>query len=482
MNKLSLFFTDKLISILVGTLFLTVLFLPYFRISSAGPGVEIIDLFLPLLLFIFVLKCKELSQKKIFYFLLIFASIILISIFVNARHKNIRDYYELFKLLKFALIIGLFSFVSYQEFLKKWIRPTFIILVVFNLVHYFGLFGFNDFLGEHYQAGERMSSFGYNSIGQPTYKRMLGFPCNPNNNAIVFLFFAAYFLPKRGTKFHFSTLTWFAVATVMLFLCQSRTALLAIGIILIIYSIPLIRTEFKKLGLVVGSVALSFLVSTIITRSSVGNEWRPSNYVNTYRLDYADSSANDSIIKFRAFNDPLKMYSRYSDSLDPRVIYLSTEFDTFDELRHGSTYMETLMDGSAFNTNSVQGRLIIWRKLWKMIKKKPIFGHGPYKEYFYNNGLYAESEYVLITWRYGFVGLGFYVFFLLYLLRLSYRRRRSETGMILFVSTLIMLISGLTNNPFSHQMIIILFGMSIGFFLNHLMNEKKKATPSQDQS
>ena len=125
---------------------------------------------------------------------------------------------------------------------------------------------------------------------------------------------------------------------------------------------------------------------------------------------------------------------------------------------------------NAFNTNvaelgSVRGRLETWRMLGNMIKKKPWLGHGPFKQYFYDNELYAESEYLLQTWRYGIPGLSFFMAKLIFPLILLKKWIQKDSVKKLFLFTVVILVTSLTNNPLQDRNILVLIALMLGLAL-----------------
>lgn len=125
---------------------------------------------------------------------------------------------------------------------------------------------------------------------------------------------------------------------------------------------------------------------------------------------------------------------------------------------------------NAFNTNvaelgSVRGRLETWRMLGNMIKKKPWLGHGPFKQYFYDNELYAESEYMFQTWRYGIPGLSFFMAKLIFPLILLKKWIQKDSVKKLFLFTVVILVTSLTNNPLQDRNILVLIALMLGLAL-----------------
>ena len=440
----------RLFDILAIVIFITLLFFPFIRVADGFPGFEIIDILLPVLLLLFIKNYSKIQHKKIYLFLAGFSGYVLLTIAINGRLGQLRDYFEIIKILKFGMVIFLFSFVSTKEFSEKWIRPVFIALVVLNFVHYFELFRLNYLLEHYYQAGERLARFGKNSLGQPTTKRMLGFACNPNYNSIIFLFFVVYFIPKLKEKVKKVDLIYFGVAMTMVFLCQSRTALLATTCVLLVYGILTVRSEFKKLVLVTLIILSTFGLSTIIAKVSI-NTGGSGHYIS-------DVNGGDSTLV---------------DNLDSTNVY---KYEINDD-----TYTESLIDGSAFESNSLQQRLAIWKHLWGMIMNKPLFGHGPYKEYFYDNKLYSESEYFMIAWRYGFIGLIVFLIFFIFPVKIASARLNSKFGLTLLLFAVVLAVSCSTNNAFSHKTIIVLYGMCIGLFIGSTKTEKESSESEENK-
>ena len=132
---------------------------------------------------------------------------------------------------------------------------------------------------------------------------------------------------------------------------------------------------------------------------------------------------------------------------------------------------------SLVENGSIRGRIEIWSYLWEMIKKKPFWGYGINKEFFYVNYLYSENEYILITWRYGIIGLLGYLTMLLGPL-IYYRNKinfhKSPKNIFYLFIILIFGINALTNNPMSDPVLQLIFAVSTGAFLSQFeLNEKK---------
>lgn len=104
--------------------------------------------------------------------------------------------------------------------------------------------------------------------------------------------------------------------------------------------------------------------------------------------------------------------------------------------------------------------------MWEMIKQKPVMGYSPYKDYFYNNNLYSENEYVLYTWRYGILGLISYISILWTSFYLSFKKRFFKHGFYLCMFTIVLAITAITNNPLCDTMIYMMYAFMAGLFFS----------------
>jgi O-antigen ligase len=144
---------------------------------------------------------------------------------------------------------------------------------------------------------------------------------------------------------------------------------------------------------------------------------------------------------------------------------LATSFFQF------TSYNNSLLDGTAFHSGSARGRLETWNMLGKMIIEEPLFGHGPYKEFFYQNKIYSENEYILMTWRYGLLGLLIYLSIFL----LPFKKIVASANEIPLKGSfmlIMMMVSAMTNNPLTERNIELLFCIGIAWiFQRHQTKE-----------
>ena len=320
-----------------------IFFVPYIPISNSFfvPVEEVFVGFIALRLMV-----KRFFWLDKFVILLsLFAGFILFSIVINSHRTELREYFELFKIFKLGILylfaIYLFYGTKKLSGIVKFVNITFILLVVFNFLHYFNVWNFNDHVTILYDPDERDTLyFGLNSLGFPAAKRMIGTMGNPNDNSILFLLFFAFYLSRlmvsEAKKKLFSIYSLlFLLATLMVLLCQSRTGIL-IGIV--IFIIGLFQRKLTKDVLVeLMIIGLAIVLMYIISINSM-------QYLTNTKLRLQDNS-------------------------------------------------------------SVMGRWEIAQKLFLEWTHKPIFGYGPNKTYMYENKIYPENEYLFHMWRYGITGL-----------------------------------------------------------------------------
>jgi O-antigen ligase len=410
---------------LTAIFFLVFVFtLPFIPVSSTLPKFSASDIFFPVIamLVLWKNKIKDLLYISGFTITLLFSVYILFTILMNYNSNSYRDYFEIFKYFKFGFVFVFFATLTFEFNYKKIFNVIFYFILIFNFCHYFDIFNFNYYIEPLYSSGLHLKYFGINTLGLPDSKRMLGTLGNPNNNAILFLFFCIFYFPGPSSKLKENI--HFYLSFLGLVACQSRTGFLAFIIVFISY-IVLNGMPWKKL-----LVHVLVLVFCIFSFSVVENT-----------LNYALDFAQDDTI-----------------SIDEAA---------------GTKYLSTLASEDIENTGSVTHRLYVWNYLFEMILENPVIGHGPNKNFFYENKIYSENEYVLIIYRYGFLGVVLYLFWLTNFAIKSFSFRRTHLGACVLFFTIGLLVISLTNNPISESTIFILFAVISGLFVNSL---RKSAT------
>jgi len=388
--------------------------LPYFSFKF-----QFIDFLMPFFAGIIIykkwFKNWNLMYVKNFLFLI---SVICLSIIVNKQWFVINDWFEIYKVIKWLLVFVVFKELCGQKMNTTIIDIIFVCLLIFNFLHYYNLFNFNETVMPLYCGADskHLAFFGLNSIGLPSTKRMLGTMGNPNNNAILFLFFMLFYLPKERWK---NKDTCFFVLCLIAFLaCQSRTSLVAF-IVIIIVNFVIIRVKWTKIllhsGLIIVVMVCFFFTPEITFFSHLTSQ--PS-----------------------------------SQSLS-------------QSLFHIENYSLTLLDGTALESYSWTFRLELWKQFLDQFFNHPILGHAPQKNYFYEHRLYFENEYVLFLWRYGILGfISLIGFYLIPVKRIFKTIRSSEISKNTLLLIMIFAICGLANVPLSNTILSLLFFSYLGIF------------------
>ncbi len=401
----------------LGAIFLiSVLFFPDLSLGNSYPAIQFADLLLPLLIGSVLPQIKTLPPPRIYsaFFLLIAA--ILLSMAVNGRLLILQDLFEIFKVLKWAIVVLFFSTLSIEHVYQQWVKGLFLALMAVNLLHYFNIFNFNAILTNYYHGGIHIEYFGLNSLKEPAAKRMVGLVGNPNINSVVFTLFSIALFPFQWT---WKQLAWFFATVLMVFLCQSKTAVLTLAILLL--AIPIL--QIAKLSLKTwGTLALGIIGMYLISWTLATNGFK---------------------------------YPLYSN-----VLFVEG----------GEQLMQT---------GSAKGRLEVWRFLGKMVLEQPIFGHGGNKAFFYSNKLYAENEYLLITWRYGIIGI--IAFLCLYWrpwTTFFHRANRTKYALPL-LAIIALLVTSMTNNPLMDRTVSMLFFVIIGLSYGQMNRNSDSSATSR---
>lgn len=363
--------------------------IPDIRISSQWPAFQLTDFLLPIIGLLLYPKLPQVRKEWWFLWIALFAGYMLLPILINGRIKQWNDYLELYRVIKLGVIFLLFRVIQPKQ-LHPLIVGSFMVLLLINVLHLFNVLNINELLTYTYGDSIHFKLFGKDSLGNPAVKRMLGTMGNPNTNALLFLFFTVYFLPIEKKREQ-----WVLCFTAlfMVFLCQSRTSLIAVIMVL---------------------GAILYLTKKDGVKPAI---WKVVSSIGLYVL----------------------------------ATMIATSFFQY------TSYSNSLMDGSALYSTSLRSRWESWGILWDMIKTKPLFGYGPYKSYFTAHQLYSENEYLLMWWRYGIFGLLFYLgIFLLPFWEMFRRKFDTHAGKTMIMIG-VMLISALTNNPLTERSISVLF-------------------------
>jgi O-antigen ligase len=272
-----------MINVMCFISFFSVCFIPYIPIKSEL-SLRIEDFILPLVIFLIIPSLKQFKQM---YFVLfgIWSIWAIVSMAVNGRICVVNDYFEIYKLFKFFCFVVLFwMFFQLKPDVFPWIASFFILAVIFNLFHYFNFFHFNEKVMPIFCPNpQQLFYFGRNSLGGPATKRILGTMGNPNVNAIFFSIFLIYFMSfLRKTKFHFGKILFF-VSVAMLLYTQSRTGLLAFGLVFLCYLV-LVKPTFIQILIY---CALIFLMTIVVFKS----DYYSLNYISDAKWNVQENGS-----------------------------------------------------------------------------------------------------------------------------------------------------------------------------------------------
>ena len=103
------------LSILGFFLVFAAVLLPDIKLANSLPMVQTIDFLLPIIAVIVWIKRKELPPIYFSLIPLVFSLYILVSIFITKNHEDLNPYFEIYKMLKIALLIGFFSLINFKE-------------------------------------------------------------------------------------------------------------------------------------------------------------------------------------------------------------------------------------------------------------------------------------------------------------------------------------------------------------------------------
>ena len=346
---------------------------------------------------------------------------IFLTILINHQVTLYRNYFDIYRVFK---IYCYYLFIKNQFNIKifsKTIDIVFVLLVIFNIFHFFNIFNFNESVMPIYCGDDnnQLIYFGHYSDGSPGPKRMIGTLQNPNHNALLFIFFLIWYSPKK--EWITKEKIFCFIALVMMVLCQSRTGLI-VFFVLLIANYVIERIPLKKL-LVQSAIAISTVLLIINA---------------------------DFIIK-------------------------GTEWRGKDDHDKTMSYASKLMDNDIIESQSVKGRLEMWKIMYEGIKDKPVIGHSPDKKYFDNK--HADNEYIAITYKYGIIGLIAYM--LLYILPFfssckSQKHKKDNYSKNMILAVILFSMTAIMNEPMYNTYDQLLFITIMAIFYKFHKTETER--------
>ena len=435
-----------IVNILFVCIIVGVFLFPTIHLSFSLPHFQLTDILLPFVTLFIPLEFVKRYSKKIIVLTGLPLFMVFISILFNLDKFSYNDLFEFYKIFKISIYILFFSSNFFEKcFINNTINIVFVGVFVFNFFQYFNFFDFNNTLELLYADSKHLIFFGKNTLGQPDTKRLLGTLGNPNNNSIGISFFFFYYLfsdqRNKYTKYLFINLS-----LLLILASQSRTGFYSVTLIFIYFVLVHCKTLHKKL-IYVGFYILCFIIVSKLQE---------------FESKISVTDSKNSIITLDKSNDVVKQMN--DKNMVPKEI---TDVS-------GTKYLSSVDFEDMDQNTSINSRLEIWKLLFKMIKEKPIFGHGPQKNFFYEKHLYPENEYILNFWRYGLFGLIVYVLFYAIPI-IGVFKKDKYTIDPNFYFLILLSITAITNLPISEPRISILIAMSFGLLLNkyNKTNEEK---------
>lgn len=140
---------------------------------------------------------------------------------------------------------------------------------------------------------------------------------------------------------------------------------------------------------------------------------------------------------------------------------------------YGNVYLDSIASPTSM-INATDGRLTQWNKILVSMKNNTSLGHAPNKEYFEANNIYSESEYALILFRYGILGLSAFILFW-FLWFKQYALPYKKTFNLGLYTLLAYVISALTNNPLQSPKIALILAVMMALTLLEIDEQKKES-------
>jgi len=429
---------------ILGGFLVCLVLAPSFYILNFRFKFQLIDFFMPIFLGMIIYnkwyKNWNLLYVKNFLFLI---GVIICSILINKQWTGANEWFEIYRVFKYFLVFILFKELCPPKINTVIIDIIFVSLLLINFLHYHNIFDFNQIVMSLYCGEGRvhLTHFGLNSAGLPAVKRMIGTMANPNDNAILFLVFMLFYLPRKEWKV--KDMCFFILCLVAFLACQSRTSLVAFFVIIFV-NFLIIRIKWQK---VLAYSGMIMLVMTVFFYNYKITDFFHSKYIaytetNRVVIDTVTSLITDTAI---------------SQVTDPVIIPVTKPVET--------NYSLTLLDGTAVKSDSWTIRVSLWKDFLSQFFEHPILGHAPQKNHFYEQKLYFENEYVLFLWRYGILGfIAFVGFYLIPLKKIFKTMRSSDLSKNTLLLILLFAICGLTNVPLTNTILSLLFFSYLGIF------------------
>lgn len=176
------------------------------------------------------------------------------------------------------------------------------------------------------------------------------------------------------------------------------------------------------------------------------------------------------IVVFVIFTGSKKFYYKFFQIL--KIILVAAFFlIIFIEIDKEYNTMHYLKNTELKN-RSVVGRLEIFKDIINLIIQKPLLGYGTNKDFFIENNIHPESEYMLILFYYGIMGLMVFLFYYFFPIIVYLRKRftMDAVNQMCLSYFILSYICSVTNVVFWDFQLNMLYALVLSVFLSHNYN------------
>lgn len=146
---------------------------------------------------------------------------------------------------------------------------------------------------------------------------------------------------------------------------------------------------------------------------------------------------------------------------------------------HAAPYLNYLavgMKADVIEDGSFTERIDVWTRLWDLAKENLVFGYGGGKQFFYDNAIYPDNEYILYLFRWGTAGLFGYLLLYWSGIISVFGSDRKSCG--LGVSSIGLMCAAVFNVPLTDPHISIIYSIVMGLLLHERRALLTKRMPS----
>jgi hypothetical protein len=134
------------------------------------------------------------------------------------------------------------------------------------------------------------------------------------------------------------------------------------------------------------------------------------------------------------------------------------------------TFIRSLISSSLLEQDTLTARFEAWGPLLEMARERPLLGNAPQQEYFAKTATHADSEYVLVFWRYGLIGLAAQLSMMLLPIISAVRLHRGQRSVRVGMACLSIVagVISLTNVTLTDFRFTVIYSLVLGLCLGRL--------------